>query len=222
MSATGERSGNTESRDRPAARSGMSAVLVPLIIGGALVAAAVILWDTHKAKVRLAESALIEEETRVDLRKAYRELRAGRPQEALGSTALAAEKIKRLSIIWPTDYSDLRMALLLIEGEADFLADRQDRAAQSEAKFGEALSLMTRASGDAWEFGMAGRARARLDQKKYREAADDLTLLLERNPSFGTAYYYRSKARAGLGDAAGAAMDAKRAKELDSWPPRRE
>ena len=216
------RTRNTEFHEKTPAGSGMTAILVPLIIGGALAAAALVMWNSRYTKLRQSESTRIEEEIRADLKSAYQELRDNRPDAALKIIARAKEKITLLHVVWSADYVDLRLALLLVEGEADFQIDPRGRAAQSEGKFDAALSLMTLASGEVWEFGVLGRARSRLEQKKHREANEDLTLLLERNPSFGAAYYYRAKAREGLGDGTGAAEDAKRAENLASWPPLRE
>ncbi len=222
MSAAENRPKSPDPYGQPLAASGMSAVFVPLIIGGALVAAALILWSTHRNNLRLAESAQVEEEARADLRKAYRELRSGHPEASLVLTDKVGEKIRRLAIIWPTDYSDLRAALLLIEAQAEFMIDGKNRAGPIEAKFEQALSLLDRASGEFWEQGMLGRARARLELKEYREAEEDLSLLLAGNPNFGTAYYWRAKAREGMGDAPGAAEDERRAKNLAAWPPFRD
>jgi hypothetical protein len=45
---------------------------------------------------------------------------------------------------------------------------------------------------------------------------------MDRNDSFGAAYYWRALTRRELGDAKGAAEDEKRARALDSWPPLRD
>jgi tetratricopeptide (TPR) repeat protein len=112
--------------------------------------------------------------------------------------------------------------MLLIESEAEFAMDPDGKAAEAEDQFTRALSLMSRASGEMWQFGVFGRARTRMRLGRFREAEEDLTILMDRNPSFGAAYYWRAKARESLGDADGAARDEEMARRLDSWPPLRD
>ena len=116
----------------------------------------------------------------------------------------------------------MKVALLLLEGETLCMKDCVRHADTAEEKFDRALELMPYASGDMWQVGMLGRARARVELKKYREALGDLDSVLDRNPSFGSAYYWRSQTRAALDDREGAQKDEARARALDSWPPLRD
>lgn len=205
----------------PLAGAGKMAVIVPLIIGGALVASVIMLWEAHRQKQQLSEMTKIEEEVRIDLQNAYREVRYFRPQIALGILLGVEAKMQNLKTIWPTDYSDLRVALLLMKAESLYILDAKANAAGSEALFDEALKMMTRASGEMWLGGVLGRAKTRVELGRYHEAEGDLDLVMERNPSFGAAYYWRALARRGQGDETGAAADEERARSLDSWPPAR-
>lgn len=221
MSATSERD-TSKTFYRSLVESGKTAIIVPLIIGSAVIVAVIMLWEAHYRKVRIAEMTRVEELVRVDLRNAYQELRAHNPQGALSHTAVAREKMSELRRTVIDDYADLHVALLLIEAESLFMDDCKANAATAEERFNRALSQMTRASGGMWLFGMIGRARTRYELGRYREAESDLDQIMERNPSFGAAYYWRSQARDRLGDAEGAAEDARRAWNLDSWPPLRD
>ena len=219
-------SGNTRRAGYPGKESlpdvGKAAILVPLIIGGAVIVAIIVLWQTHAQKIRVAQMARTEELARMELRAAYLEMRALRPEAALKHTGNAAGLLKSLKTTWPSDYVDLRIPLLLMEGESLFMKDCALHAVDVEKRFDQAIGLMRYASGETWQFGMLGRARARIEQGRYKSALGDLDVVLERNPSYGSAYYWRSLARKNLGDAAGASEDEKRARNLDSWPPLRD
>lgn len=221
MSATSG-SEPTKTLYRTLMESGKTAVVVPVIIGASVIVGIIMLWDAHIRKTRIAEMARIEEMARIDLRAAYHHLRALEPEGALEDAALAREKMGKLRQRYLSDYSDLMVALLLIEGDALFMADSKANAAAAEERFNQALATMTYASGEMWLLGMAGRARTRYEIGRYREAEADLSRILERNSSFGTAYYWRSQTRDKLGDSAGAAEDARHARNLDSWPPYRD
>lgn len=219
----------TESRRRAAGQTedrlydvGRSAILVPLIIGGAVIVAIIILWRTHDQTVRMAEMSRIEEAARIELRSAYVEMRAMRTDSALEKAASARKLMHSLKTAHPADYVGLKIALLLIEAESLFMKDCSANAAEVEKRFDEALALMNFASGEMWQFCMLGRARAHFEQGEYAEAVSDLDSLMGRNPSYGAAYYWRSVAKERLGDLAGAREDEKRARSLDSWPPLRD
>lgn len=206
----------------PLASAGKSTVMVPLILGGAIIAAAVLLWYSHTGKSRVAEMARAEELVRADLRNAYRELRAYNPEGAMKFVGDAEGRMKNLRTSWPTDYADLRVAIFLIKGEAGFMIDPDANAADAEHCFSTALKNLVHSSGELWEGGMLGRARVRFQQGKCAEAEEDLNRLLDRNPNFGAGYYWRARVRNCLGDNQGARRDAWRAKCLDSWPPLRD
>lgn len=220
--STGERNTSIDPHAEPLADYGKAAVMVPLIIGGAIIVSVIILWHTHTRKVQLSEMARIEEQARQELRGAYVEMRALKPHLALARAESAGKLMESLKTGLAPDYAQLRVALLLLEGESLFMKDCAKHADTAEKKFGEALGLMTYASGDMWQFGMLGRARARFELEKYGEALADLDNVLDRNASFGAAYYWRSLTRERLGDVAGAGEDEGRAKALDSWPPLRD
>lgn len=225
MSATSTKDKRPEAPDpyeEPMPGAGMKSIIVPLIIGGALIAAVFVLWDAHADKIRIAEMTRVEEEMRGELRDAYRELRCFRPSKSLETVKAAAAKMGSLESSLPQAYAEIKVAALIIEAESEFMLDSAGRAGRAETKLTEALNLMTHASGQLWEMGIMGRARARLEQEDHGGALRDLDLLLERNPSFGAAYYWRAHARDSLGDASGAAADERRARALDSWPPLRD
>lgn len=201
---------------------GRAAVLLPLIIGGALAAAGLIFWDAHRTKVLSAAVTQIEEASRQDIHNAYRELRAAQPEAALALASSAETKLRDLKNLLPADYAELRMELLIIQGEAAFMLGILDRAGEAEEKFDQALALMISPSGPIWEKGMFGRARARLEQGKDPQAEEDLSKILDTNPNFGTAYYWRSVVRSRMGNVEGAAEDAAHARRLGSWPPIRD
>lgn len=200
---------------------GTAAIMAPLIIGGALLVGAYILWDSHVRVARQAEMSRVEEEIRHDLIAAYRALVNGQPREALEVVGIINKKASILKGTGDFDYADIRSARLMLEAQAEFMILCDEGAAQVERKFTEALGCMMRASGHMWEFGMMGRARARIGLAKYKEAEEDLNILLTGNPNYGAGYYWRAMARYQLGDTEGARQDEERAIRLDSWPPRR-
>lgn len=222
MADSGQNTRAIPAPNGPLAAAGKAAIIVPLIIGGAIIAAAFLLWHSHSLKLRAAEAACAEEDMRRELRDAYRRLRAFDPQGSLDHIHAAAGHLAGMNISRNTDYMELKVALLMLEGEVLFITDAKTNAALAEKRFDEALAILPHASGEYWEFGVFGRARARLEQGKCGEAAGDLDRLLARNPNFGSAYYWRSQARKCHGDAEGSAADERRAKSLDSWPPLRD
>jgi hypothetical protein len=212
--------------EEPLAHFGKAALFVPLIIGGAVVASIIMLWGAHAREAHLAVLSRNEITAKSHLREAWLDMRARRPEAALEKTALASECIETLNSSRAgelrEDYAELRAGLLLLEAESLVMRDCAANAPEAEAKFGEALSLMEFASGELWEAGLFGRARARYEQAKYAEAAADLDQIMTRNANYGAAYYWRSLAREKLGDSAGAAADGRIARRLDSWPPMRD
>lgn len=225
MSATTTKEKRPEAPDpyeEPMPGAGMMSIIVPLIIGGAIIAAAIILWHAHNEKIRVAEMTRIEEEVRGDLRDAYREVRNFHPDKAVAIVKGVNAKMNNLERTLPNDYAELLAVRLMIEAESEFMMDCAGNAGDAEAKFTTALGLMTHASGQLWEMGTMGRARVRIELGKFAEAEEDLNLLMERNSSFGAAYYWRALARDAQGNEAGAAADALRARALDSWPPLRD
>lgn len=219
---TGKRDTIADPNHEPLADYGKAAVMVPLIIGGAIIVALIILWRTHERNIQLSEMARIEEEARQELRGAYVEMRALRPNLALTRAERAGRLVDSLKTNLAPDYAQLKISLLLLEGESLFMKDCARHADSAEERFDRALALMPYSSGEMWQFGMLGRARARFELKKYEQAMADLDNILDRNPSFGSAYYWRSLARDALGDRDGAREDEKRARALDSWPPLRD
>lgn len=201
---------------------GRAAILVALILGGALAAGGLILWDAHRTKVMSGRVVQVEEQSRRDIHDAYRELHAERPGAALQLAASAEAKLRDVKAMLPADYVELRREILMLQGECAFELSPRERAAEAEDKFDKALALMTSPSGAVWEKGMFGRARARLEQGKSALAEEDLSKLLEENPNFGAAYYWRSQARAHQGNTQGAAEDAVIARRLGSSPPSRD
>lgn len=199
-----------------------TAIIVPLILGGAILVAVVMIWEAYIRKANQAEMARIEEQVRVELLAAYRDLRAHRPEAVLAVTRETNKKVRKLRRRQESDYLELKVALLLMEGEAMFMTGGPADTAAAEKCFDRAIALMTHASGEIWLFGMLGRGRTRYELGRYREAETDLDHVLERNPNFGAAYYWRSLAREKQGDVDGAAADADRARSLDSWPPLRD
>lgn len=215
-------SNRTDASQDALAYYGKSVILVPLIIGGALVVAVILFWHAQNRRARLAEAAQVEEMVRRELRVAYIEMRALRPAMALERSDAAKELIARLLVNLAPDYAELKMSQLLVEAESLFMLDCGAYAKMAEERFDKALSLMTHASGEMWQFGMLGRARTRFEEKLYSEALADLDAIMDRNSSFGAAYYWRSLTRRELGDTKGAAEDETRARALDSWPPLRD
>ena len=212
--------------EKPLADQGKAMILVPLIIGGAVIVSIIMLWEAHSRKLRLAEMSHNEVIARNELRDAWTEMRALRPETALEKTDSASKLIDTLKSAraktWATDYAELKVGLLLLEAESLFMKDCAKNAPEAEAKFDEALSLMVLSSGEMWQSGLLGRARARYEQGKYAETIADLDQVMTRNANFGSAYYWRSLAKEKTGDAAGALADARIAKRLDSWPPLRD
>lgn len=208
--------------EEPLADYGKSVIMVPLIIGGAVIISIIMLWETHNRNLRLAEMSRCEEAARIELRAAYAEMRALNPAAALTKTAEAARHMRSLKSTWVSDYAELRVALLLMEGEALMMRDGAANAPAAEQRFNESLSLMVHASGELWQFGLLGRSKARFEQGKYQDAIADLDHVMTRNPNFGAAYYWRALAKQKLGDDKGAREDEARARSLDSWPPLRD
>lgn len=211
--------------NRPLAPSGKAAVLAPLIIGGAVIVSLILIWDAHARKSRLSEMADNEIAARAELRSAWLEMRHSRPGAALEKTANAAALIAKMKPVLSggprTDYAELRISLLLLEGEALFMEDSAANAVRAEGKFDEALALMVFSSGPLWHSGHLGRGRARLEQGRYAEAIADFDQVAARNPGYGAAYYWRAIAREKSGDGSGARRDESVARRLDSWPPLR-
>lgn len=202
--------------------SGRAAVILALLFGGTLAVACLILWDSHREKLRMAEVARLEEQARRSIHDATRALGVALPDQALLMAKQADEQIASLKNILPADYFELVTEIQLIRGEAEFSLNPRDNANEAEMHFDSALGLMTSPSGDRWEKGMFGRARSRLEQRKFAEAEMDLTRILENNPNFGAAYYWRAQTRRSMGNDKGANADEVRAKRLDSWPPLRD
>lgn len=223
---TASRDSNIDIRDpnaRPLGGPGMGAIIVPLIIGGAIIIGAIMLWEAHTRNQAIIEIARTEIKVREELRLAYAELRNLHPEEALTRTAVAAQLMdERLHSRWQSDYRELKTARNLIEAEALLMLDCAANAAVSEKLFDQALGWMTHASGEFWQFGVLGRARTRYETGRYEEALADLDMLMDRNPNFGAAYYWRALAKQKLGDRRGAVRDETRARSLDSWPPLRD
>lgn len=222
MTATEKRPAAPDPYEEPLADVGKAAVIVPLIIGGAVIVAIILLWFAQDKKIRASEAARIEVEVRGELRAAYLEMRSLRPEIALEKADRAGKLLASIKTTSPADFAEIKVPLLLLEGESLFMHDCTANAPEAERRFDTALALMTFASGEMWQFGMLGRARTRFEQGKYHEALADLDNIMDRNPSFGSAYYWRSLTLAKLGDDAGAAADEKKARSLDSWPPLRD
>jgi hypothetical protein len=220
--STRERDTRADPNAEPLADYGKAAIMIPLIIGGAVVVSVIILWHTYAQKLRMIEMSRIEVAARQEVRGAYRALRALDPDAALTRAERAGAMLDSLKTGMDPDYARLRIALLMLEGEALFMKDGAGNADEAEARFESALGLMPYASGERWELGMLGRARTRFALKRHADALSDLDSVLDRNPSFGSAYYWRSLTRMALGDGAGARADERRARALDSWPPLRD
>ena len=221
MAATKQRPLPPDPNEEPLADYGKAAIIVPLIIGGAVLVAIILLWHANAQKSRISEMARIEEIVREELRNAYIEMCALRPDAALEKTNNAGRLIAALNEDLVTDYSELKIPQLLLEAESMFMMDCAAHSADAEKRFDEALSLMTYSSGEIWQFGMLGRARSRYEQGRFEAALADLDSIMDRNPGYGAAYYWRALVKAGMDDAAGAKEDEKRARALDSWPPLR-
>lgn len=224
MSSSRERSVTPPDPDaRPPGWSETGAILVPLILGGAIIVAILVLWEAHRRNWAIAETARAEIAVRKELRAAYDELRGRRPEQALSHAVEAGRMMdEQLHFRWRTDYAELKIARNLVEAESLLMIDRRANAPAAERLFNEALGWMSHASGGLWSFGMLGRARTRYELGRYGDALADFDMLLDRNASFGAAYYWRSLTRSKLGDARGAAADERRARALDSWPPLRD
>lgn len=198
----------------------MGAILVPIIVGGAVLAAAILLWEAHSRKAAGLELSRTEVAVRRELRAGYAAVRRGQADDALAHAATAGEMLsRRLRGRWRTEYLELRMARNLITAEATLLLERPDGPAAAEALLTEALGWLTQTGGSYWQALMLARGRARLAGGRSGEAAADLDLLLERNPNFASAYYWRALARRDAGDVPGAEADETRARRLGAWPP---
>lgn len=222
MTAAEKRPQAPDPHEQPLAEVGKASIIVPLIIGGAIIVAVILLWEAHNSKLRIIEMSRIEEMTRIKLRGAYVKMRALRPEIALQKSKKADELLTSLNAKWHTDYADLKISLNLLEGESLLMQDCAANAPEAEKRFDQAIAFMNFASGEMWQFGMLGRARARIKQGKFQQALADLNSVMDRNPSFGSAYYWRSLTRKNLGDDAGAKADENRTRSLDSWPPLRD
>ncbi|MCD8140575.1 MAG: hypothetical protein LUE17_12505 [Planctomycetaceae bacterium] len=209
-------------RQEALAGYGRSIILVPLIIGGALIVATILMWHAHNKRARIADATQVEEQVREELRAAHAEMRALRPAQALQRSDTAKKLMAKLPVVLAPDYADLKVVQLLVEGESLFMLDCAAHAEAAEERFDQAMNLMNYASGEMWLFGMLGRARARYESKCYELALQDLNAIMDRNNSFGAAFYWRSLTRAALGDVRGAQADERRARALDSWPPLRD
>lgn len=222
MTAVEKRPKAPDPNEQPLAEVGKAVIVVPLILGAAIIVSVVLLWEAHARRVRQFEMNKIEQTVRLELRAAYMDMRSLNPGAALEKAENASQMLQSLDIRWLSDYAELKIPLYLVEGESLLMLDRDANAGQAEERFDQALTIMEYASGEMWQFGMLGRARARYEVGKFQEAAADFSSVIDRNPNFGSAYYWRSFAYKALGDEEAAAADEARAKNLDSWPPLRD
>ncbi len=206
----------------PLADYGKAAIMIPLIIGGAVVVSLIILWRTYAQKVQMAEMARVEMSVRQELGEARAAVRDRKPNIALMRVREARGMLDSLKKGFSSGYARLNVSILMLEGEALFMKDGVRSADRAEVLFDSALGLMSSASGERWELGMLARARMRFELRRYGDALADLDAMLDRNPNFGVAYYWRSLTREVLGDKQGAKADERRARALDSWPPLRD
>lgn len=193
-------------------RGGINAILIPLLLGGALVVALFTAWQKHAAMEQVTDIAHIEEESTVEIRAALAALRAGDTARVLELTQKLNDKTKKYVQNLPT----ICVRTAILEGEALL---RQD-SVKSESAFERAVSLLNRSGGITWEYALLGRGRARLANNKATEAVEDFDLILRHNAMFGAAYYWRARAHAALGNTTTAARDEADARRLDAWPPK--
>lgn len=219
---TGDEDGVDVDPDGVQLSGGAGTVLIALIIGGAILATAFMVWDFRQRREEMAERARLEEKVREDLIRAYNLLRNNEPQVALRRTAVAQANLERIAGGGPDDYAELRAARRILEAEAHAMLGGRERLEAAETEFSRALNIMRYSSGEIWMLGTYSRGRTRYDLAQYAEAVADFDAVLNRNAGFGAAYYWRSLAKRHLGDRVGAAQDAERAKSLDSWPPHRD
>lgn len=200
---------------------GGSSIVIWLIVGAAVLAVALFAWEKRSQRLILAEAGGVEEEARRELRESFAALRDNRPDAVVENDRHIGEKLDRLLKIRPGGYTIMRASRKFICAEAMLLQGGPDRVAEAERNLTSGLELLRHSGGSLWEFGLLGRGKARHMLGRNADALVDLDAIVSFNPSYGAAYYWRSRTRAALGDASGAAEDEMRARALDSWPPRR-
>lgn len=216
MATTSDNRGDPYADQLP---GGGTSVVVWLIVGCAVLVGVIVVWDTRSRSQIRYHAAQVEREVRNDFRVSFRLLRDKNPGAVIARDAEIGEKLDWLMRVDGDGYRRLRVARLYIRGKAYIMLDDPELWRQAEADFSEGLSLMRRARGQAWELGLCGRGEARFKLGRHREALADFSSIIEVNPSFGAAYYWRSRINEELGDTTAADRDAARARALDSWPP---
>ncbi|MDR0361075.1 MAG: hypothetical protein LBJ46_00065 [Planctomycetota bacterium] len=201
---------------------GGGAIMAALIIGGAILVAGFILWEMRLRAGRQAEMAQLEEKAFGDLRLAYQALMDGDPGAALAKAADATDKSKRITEL--SSRADHRVFIVarLLSAEAFWVLGGEENLEAALASVDHGMALMTQSGGGLWESLYYARARIRYDLGLYGSAVIDLTAVLDYNPGFASAYYWRALAMAALGNAESARADEKKARNLGAWPPEKD
>jgi tetratricopeptide (TPR) repeat protein len=111
--------------------------------------------------------------------------------------------------------------------EARKIADRYNRRGRSfsnQGKFEEALRILNQAIEIDPDLAAAQNARGyvELRLRNYERAIRDFSEAIRLNPGYANAYHNRAVARGFAGDQAGAALDFRRAAELERQPSRKQ
>ena len=207
------------SSDSEASRfsSGWATIVVWLIIGCTGLLAGLILWEARSRKHIQTEAAQTEDAVKRQMSESYRLLRERRPRDVIAADAILAEKLAWLGQVNPNSYSSLKAARLFILSGALLLLEDRDAFVEAEKTLTDGIFLLELASGEIWQMGMFNRGRVRYKLGMHHEAIDDFDALIANNPSYGTAYFWRSLAKSAVNDANGANEDAHQAKALGAW-----
>ncbi len=196
-----------------------ASLIVWLILGGMVALIVIAFWEERRRNEILAHTSVVEEEVRQTLRESYRFLKENRLEGVFANDKILREKFEWLLGVRPNGYVVLRVSSMLIRSDAEVSMGDQESLTAAEANITAALDLLDRSGGAIWEFGLYSRAKARYRLGQYQKALDDLNVILEYNPSYGAAYYWRSFSYFALGDKQAAARDARKARALGAWPP---
>lgn len=190
-------------------------ILVPLIIGGALIAAGLIVWNQRLRQEKADQVSRLEEEARKGISLAKQAVIDGNWDETIRRVNNAFQCIDAASEDDYFSYDSVMAEGYLYRGRANFGLGNFPEA---EDDFSSVLLRYSGISNQTMETALMWRGRTRMEMGLLEDAVEDFSLVIKMNGNYGAAYAWRAKARAGSA-MDGADDDEKRAKELASWPP---
>ncbi|MDR1613152.1 MAG: tetratricopeptide repeat protein [Planctomycetota bacterium] len=201
---------------------GGGVIIVALIIGGAILAALFLFWESRRGAARQREIAAFEEEAYRGHRDAYKRLVAGDPGGALAKIEETRRKTDRISALTSRKDHRLRIVNNLLAAEANFILGGTERLTAALDEVGQGMALMVQSGGGLWEWLYFVRGRIHYELGDYGQAISDFNILLDYNPGYAAAFYWRSLAHAAKGDDGNAEADARKADRLGAWPPEKD